>query len=359
MNKGIVNTAFVLLIMCAGHNYSEEVEVRDAMVLVLIQSGNPGEDQYRNIIEDTVKIELESEKLQVLTGNGTEDISNLNTAEELAKSKNADFIIAGVYTINNRLLEIEFLWYDAQLKQISEPVFERVVMDLAFDEKISEKVKEIIYLMQERIKEFPLVTIDNFQIEQTEIIENKEEDNANIVLINKEELDSIRLFDTVTDNKENYIETQTGFAPFVCIGRASDYFKIGFIPTVNVNYVFNLSFGEIGFGISTGINLFNIEVLGSGSSFFLPFGANVMYQTEFPKKFNFSVRISAGPSVFSVKNGSERLSKIMIFLFGGTGLEIGITEKLGIFIEAGYYIFFEEEDPVMGFAPCVYFYFRI
>jgi hypothetical protein len=152
MKISVVNIIFLFHVFCILSISAEEYEVRDAVVLVLIQSGNFEEDQYRQIIEDTVKIEMESAKLQVITDSIMVDISELDKASALAEKENADFIITGVYEIRNKLLEVEFLWFDAQFNRVSEPVFDRIVMDLAFDEKISETVNEIIYLMQERIK---------------------------------------------------------------------------------------------------------------------------------------------------------------------------------------------------------------
>ncbi len=368
MKKRIVCITILLLVLIIAFGFADEYELRDTVVLVLIQSRDIAEDLYRDVIVETVKIELESARLQVRAGTEIVDINDQEAASEIAEKANADFIISGIYSVRGRLLEIDFIWYDVQFQKISESVSERIVMDLTFDESISEIINEIIILMNERIREFPLVIIQEPEIleeedvsdiqENTEIIEDLEE-NDNIsseVNIIDNNLEIVNLPEP---EKSNYIEASAGFSPFICIGRAHEYFKIGFLPSIYVNYVFNLDFGKLGIGLFAGINSFNVEDQSPENHFLVPVGANFRYTTASESRFNFFARISSGPAIFIVNFNNETLSKIIFYILGGAGLDIRITEIFGLAIEAGYFIFFEEEDPVMGFTPGVYCYFRI
>ena len=153
-NICIIILLFFLLVCKA---FAEEYKIRNAIVLVFIQSQDIKGEQYREVIEDAVKIKLESAKFQVLLDKEISNMPDETAVFKTAENLNADFVITGIYSIENRLLEIDFLWYDTQFRRVSEPYSERIVMDLGFDDKISETVNEIILLMNERIKEFPLI----------------------------------------------------------------------------------------------------------------------------------------------------------------------------------------------------------
>ncbi len=381
MKKSYICIVLFLLILPIQKSFTDEYIVRDPVVLILIKSEDNVEDEYRQVIEDTVKIEFESAKLQILLANDIEnsEIISEEDAYELAEKVNADFIITGIYSIRSRLLQIEFVWYDAQFRKVSEPVAERIIMDLTFDESVSETVNEIIFLMNERIGEFPFVVLeesvspeaadatdttdiidtnmDNTEPEVTEHDDSIDTSYTTVIIENNH--NPLDLYIPETEKRSNYFEVAAGFSPFVSIGRAKDYFNIGFVPAAYFNYVFNKDFGKFGLGIFAGINGFNVEASGSKNHFLIPFGANFIYKTPFKKTFNFFARVSAGPSIFIVNFNNETLSKIIFYLLGSAGLDIQITEMFGLAVEAGYFIFFEEEDPIIGFAPGLYCYFRI
>lgn len=329
-------------------SYTDGERLRDAIVLILISSEDNTDEEYRQVIEDTVKIEFDSTKFQVFVASDVEnnEIGNEEDLFKLAEKIDADFVFTGIYSIRNKLLYIEFVWYDIQLKMVSDPATDRIVLDLTFDESVSETVTEIIVFMNERILEFPFVVSEEPEYSSTAVVVDREQNQIDSNIPSAEK-------------RINYFEVAAGFSPFLSIGKANDYFKAGFFPTAYFEYVFNKDFGKFGLGIFAGFNGFSIEGSVPQIHSFIPIGVNFIYKTPSKKTLNFFTHIGTGPALFTVNFNDEKLSKIILFIFASVGLDIQLTEIFGVSFEFGFSIFFEEDDPIMGFTPGVYSHFRI
>jgi hypothetical protein len=349
------STVFCLLILIpAAFSNPDEYTVRDVTILVIVCPLRNNEGLvYQEIIASTVKIELNRARLQVLLRSDlTEEtfLEGIDNGEEIdikkickfAERADADFVITGLYTVNENEIFIDFVWYDVQEKQVSDPISKILNINLAFDTVISDAINEILLEMKDRINDFPLLEqeITEENIPETEITPTPENENDKV------------------DYRNKHMEIAMGFAPFISIGRANDYFKIGFIPSLYINYLFNLSFGQIGLGLYSGLNSFNVKRAGSEYNFLIPIGGDLRMKVYFKKAMSFFAHLSAGPAIFII-NFNERLSKTIMFLLGGIGLNFQLTPLFGLGVDTGYIVFFEKGDPIMGFTPCFYIIIRV
>ena len=152
-----------------------------------------------------------------------------------------------------------------------------------------------------------------------------------------------------------------GFAPFLVTGEARSYFELGYLAFLYGSYRPNLLGRHLGLGFLVGANLFHVDgALAGSDNLLLPFGPDLRLVLGNGPRFSAFARISGGPAVVTVGlGGSDPQSKLVPYLFGGVGMQVNLTRRLGLAADVSYAVFFEELFPIMGVAPSISLVFNL
>ncbi len=324
---------------------AEDQAMRDAKLLIVINTQDNTTDEYVPVIEDIVRIEFEQLRLPALI---------------YCPENEADFILTGIYSQRGGMLQIEFEWYDVGYDTVTETVSAEVTVNLSLDQQISRVVKGLAEKVRSRIEEFPFmeseVSDENAVTEETGPAAGEEDTEEQITATEIPD-EEIPPNDEITGPSGLY-EISAVLSPFISVGTVSDFFQLGFLAEVYCDFIFLMDSGNLAAGPVFGLNTFSVEATGTGPHFMIPVGFHWAYMYNFTEKFDFFVRIALGPSFFVINLNEETLAKTVFFLSGALGLDFQFFEMFLLAINAGYYVFFEKESPVMGFTPGISFKFR-
>jgi hypothetical protein len=149
------------------------------------------------------------------------------------------------------------------------------------------------------------------------------------------------------------MEVVASLAPLFVTGEATDFFKYGVLPLISAGYRFPFAGGAAVAAFQTGYTLVipDDEVL-DATVRLVPLGAEISYSTLSDAGIRFTGHLSGGPAILMVtQEGAERLAKTIFFVRTGVGGSIEVNRFVSLGIDASYTLFFEEELPLMGFAP--------
>ena len=146
-----------------------------------------------------------------------------------------------------------------------------------------------------------------------------------------------------------------GFAPFLVIGEARDYFEVGYLASLYGSWRPGLLGSRLGLGFLVGVNYFQVDGAVSGSdNLLLPFGPDLRLTFGGQSLLGFFAHLSGGPAVVAVGvGGSDPRTKVLPYLLGGAGLQVNLSRRLGLAADVSYAVFFEELFPIMGLAPSI------
>ncbi|MBA7654183.1 hypothetical protein ES703_62059 [subsurface metagenome] len=273
----------------------------------------------------------------------------------LARGVEADFVITGEYSSKDNDIQIDFNWYDVSESRLSASVSKSSRLGLTLDMIIAEAIDDILVQAEDRLASFSTrLEVEGFEgfVEQ-ESVQLPENHSAAKQIIDKRKDTDARII--------KHFEFSIGFSPFLVNAGASEYFKIGFMPSFYVSYRISMSIGQLGLGIYAGINRFLAEgVIASAECLLIPIGVDLRYGTYDGLPIGLFVRISGGPAILTINpNETGRLSKVIPYVLGGIGLNIPFTKTFGIAVDTSYAVFFEKQYPIMGFIPSLYLYMRL
>lgn len=351
-----VSACLLLVLMILTVIASAEGESRPAVVLLITRAGAAGSSRsFQQIISNSMRFELERSGLQVIsvsdlgTDFSLETLYRQNEIDEgslqaLARQLQADFVIAAKYSGGDEEILLDLSWYDVEGERFTASNSKTGKVDLSLDRFIGRAIAEILTAVDDRLAAFSLsrvqksIEADGTQADGREAIE-------------------VSLQSRVARRK--HLEISTGFSPFLATGEVSEYFKIGYLVSLQVNYRINLPSGQLGIGIYSGINLFRAEgVAASSDNFLIPIGADFRYVVGNGFPLGLFIHIGGGPAIFMLNSAVEgRLSKVIPYVMGGIGLSLPFTDFLGIAVDMSYAVFFEKSTLIMGFTPSVYINF--
>ena len=157
------------------------------------------------------------------------------------------------------------------------------------------------------------------------------------------------------------LEVSLCLSPLFAIGEAASYFRLGFFPSVSGSYRLYTRAGHIGLGASLGALIFNAQSPGADAQgYLIAAAATVSFLRPFPdSRLTFHLRLSSGPALFVLDPQSAApQAKILAFLGTGIGAEYALSSAWGVRLELDYSIFFERDQPIMGYAPALYAFYR-
>ncbi len=367
MRSRILLACLILMTIPNILSVADESVSPHALVLVIVRpSGMVENALFREVIADSIKFELERAGLQVILSSEPTEVSpvkgvdeagdiDVNSMLNLARSVEADFVITGEYSSKDNDIQIDFNWYDVSESRLSVSVSKSSRLGLTLDMIIAEAIDDILIQAKDRLANFSTRPKEktfegSVQQESEQLPENQAAAKQTIDKQIDADARIIKRF-----------EFSIGFSPFLVNAGASEYFKIGFMPSFYVSYRINMPIGWLGLGIYAGINSFLAEgVLASSECLLIPLGVDLRYATGEGTSIGLFVRISGGPAILTINpNETGRLSKVIPYVLGGIGLNIPFTRSFGIAVDTSYTIFFEKQHPIMGFTPSVYLYMRL
>jgi hypothetical protein len=156
-------------------------------------------------------------------------------------------------------------------------------------------------------------------------------------------------------------EVSLSLSPLFVVGQAANYFRLGFFPSVNGAYRLYTRAGHISLGASLGLMTFFAQSPSAGAQgYLLPLAATVGFLRPFPgSRLTFQLRAAGGAALFVLAPKSvSAQSKILGYLGTGLGAELALSEAWGVRLELDYAVFFERIQPIMGYAPALYGFYR-
>jgi hypothetical protein len=157
------------------------------------------------------------------------------------------------------------------------------------------------------------------------------------------------------------LEVSLCLSPLFTVGEAADYFRVGFFPSVNGSYRLYTRGGHLSLGASLGALAFYAESPGTDASGYLvPLAATASFQRPLPdSRLSLLVRLASGPALFILNpQSAEAQAKVLVYLGAGIGAELALSAAWGVRLELDYAVFFEQERPIMGYAPALYGFYR-
>ena len=154
---------------------------------------------------------------------------------------------------------------------------------------------------------------------------------------------------------------ESGVAPMITTGPASDYTKLGMLATIAVDVRFPAGGGALEAGVLSGACW--MSATGAASSadiLIIPIGADVQYMLNVGAFPGVILHLSGGPALMSVTAsylGGQ--TKIVPYVLGGLTLELPFDPSLGLTVQANYVAFLEASLVIMAFAPEVSLYVRL
>jgi len=157
------------------------------------------------------------------------------------------------------------------------------------------------------------------------------------------------------------LEMAGGFSPFLTVGEASGYFRLGYLPSVAVNLRFPTTSGYVALGVYAGCHLFRAEgIVASSDSLLIPVGPDFRIAPITGSRLSLYLRLSAGPAVLILDpNDLGALSKVIAYVLGGIGLNIEMSPFFGLTVDSSFSIYYEKSLPIMGYTPSLYVYLRL
>jgi hypothetical protein len=313
--------------------------------------------EMESVISDVLRLELERAGVETtsifeLTGTPFREAmtegAGLSQAFQLAVSSQIDFVLIGAFSRNGESYRLNCDVYDPVEENLAASASRNMEIGFALDDVIAECIEEIVAKLADRFENLP----------PREAVQPAVQEEAIVVV--EEEIPPGRGEGEVEEVYRRF-QISVGFAPFLVVGRASDFFKNGLSPVFHGHYWAKLPVGRLGLGLYAALILFAPEDIDVKSqSYFLPLGADLRFGLGDFNPLSVYVRLSGGPSLLSLNlDATESQTKMVFFALGGIGINIGITEMFGITLDSSYTMIFEGEEPIMGFSPALYIDLRL
>ncbi len=324
----------LLAVTAVPRTWSDEAPGMRPDVLVIVHpQGAPG-DEFRQVVADAIRIELESLGLSVALSAGS--------------AGSAPVAIDCSYSVFGDEISVSMGWYESRDGSLAAKAEKSGRIGLRLDTIVLEALDSILTTLRDRVRELAAA---------------RKITNAAVSTAGQQAEPAARS-GTVSQSPGGKSSTQLllvgGFAPFIATGAASYYFTLGYLPSVLASLVFDTAAGRVGIGIYAGMNYFAAQgAADSSDNFLIPVGADVRYELEL-SRFLFSLHFTGGPATLVVLTASgNTFVNVIPFLKSGIGAEFLIRPWLGISFTVDYEIYFEVPYLFMGITPSLGMTFRL
>jgi len=312
------------------------------VLMIVHPNGAPGEE-FRQVVADAIRIELESRGLSVTLS----DSSAGGGPVEQARAGKAPVAIDCSYSVLGDEMAVSMGWYEARNGSRAAQAETSGRIGLRLDTIVLEALDSILTTAQDRVRELAAARkITNAALSAA-----------------AQPAEPAAQSGTVSPSARGKSSTQLllvgGFAPFIATGAASYYFTLGYLPSLLASLVFDTSAGRVGVGLYAGMNYFAAQgSTDSSRNFLIPVGADVRYELAL-SQFMLSMHLTGGPATLvGLTASGHTFVNLIPFLKSGVGAEFLIRPWLGISLSVDYEVYFEVPYLFMGITPSLGMTFR-
>jgi hypothetical protein len=371
----------------------ETVMRRGVIMLLDRPQDREVERLFQSIIAQSIRWNLERKNLGVIQKDAslyTEDgIADPFELLDTADRNRADFVLLSEYANRGQELEIRMVWYDPHSGERLEEVTRRGRKDLVMDKMVREVVSELLAAVEASLQDLPMRELPAEQVlfqpvatgnipaaTGSATAENQRGGASSTGSLNEHAPRTLPATDGSAQKpaapsedggganhadsagesgRVRHFEIALGCGPFVTTGAASEYFKIGLLPSLSVNYLFQGQLMRLGLGLYTGVNYFTADgSMASADNFIVPAGVNLRFEVGGERQPSVQFGISSGPALFLMNSTASGMLTGLTFYGRGTlGVRLPVGGTFGLTIEAGYDVYWEQPSPIMGFSPSV------
>ena len=344
-----------------GQNSAATIERRGLILVMNRPLDGEAEQLFQGVVAQSVRCGLERRKLGIIEQAGPSyEVATFQNPTDVLDSSltgQVDFILLTEYASRGRELEIRMAWYDPQSGEKTEEVIRRGRKDLVLDRIIREALNELLVAVESSLD----------TLEPREFIPV---DNPVAAMVNSTAINAARVqpyspllpgseanrpgVESVPERKRHF-EIALGCAPFVSTGAASEYFKLGVMPVLNLSYLFQGDLSRFGLGLYGGLNYFTATGdLASAETFLIPMGVSLRYEIGSERYPSVVFGITSGPALLMmISSTNETFLGLTFFGRGSLGVRLPVGRTFALLIEAGYDFYWEQPHPIMGFSPSV------
>ncbi len=344
-----------------GQNSAATIERRGLILVMNRPLDGEAEQLFQGVVAQSVRCGLERRKLGIIEQAGPSyEVATFQNPTDVLDSSltgQVDFILLTEYASRGRELEIRMAWYDPQSGEKTEEVIRRGRKDLVLDKIIREALNELLAAVESSLD----------TLEPREFIPV---DNPVAAMVNSTAINAARVqpyspllpgseanrpgVESVPERKRHF-EIALGCAPFVSTGAASEYFKLGVMPVLNLSYLFQGDLSRFGLGLYGGLNYFTATGdLASAETFLIPMGVSLRYEIGSERYPSVIFGITSGPALLMmISSTNETFLGLTFFGRGSLGVRLPVGRTFALLIEAGYDFYWEQPHPIMGFSPSV------
>ncbi len=337
-----------VMLLCAIPGVSLPAQAAEGPLATAFEATIPDNPEdplyYCDLISGFVREELEEAGLRTLTAQASATALSERQAaagqvppelEELLQSAGtagADLLALSRFSIREEQIRIDFAWYDVAEGVPIAATSCSQAMDLSFDRIIQEGVASLLQAAQPWLARLPgrplPVTVSP--------------------AAGKKPLPSGAALGFA-----GRWEVGAGTGPFLTVGRASDYFKVGFLPFLYGSYRLGQPDSPWKVGLFGAACFFRASGTGDqGSAVLVPLGPELRFASSGERPPAVFLRLSCGPAIFNLNPENQASkTKLVPFLLGGMGLQVPLGPRVALALEPAYLVFFEPQAPIMGFAP--------
>jgi len=323
---------------------------RRPAVLVLVHSGGrAGNAALSALIADSLKLELDSRQIIVLTApdSASEAATGDSVGAALAEKYGADFAFWVTYTQEDSAIHLVARWIDPKKKESMGTASRSGPLDFFFDAMVASLVDEIVNGQKDQIARLPAAPATApVQAPGVQALSPASENGpaAQPAVIGPKE-----------ESKINPVAFSIGSAPFISTFSAIAYFPLGLSVSLSGMYRIRVPGGLVGFGAATGVSGLHGRGASTTANFYLvPVGAGVQYGTRTGSLIDFFVYVQGGPALFILQPPlGNSLVKVVPYISSGLGILVSLTDNLGLSLDGSYTCFFDSPTPIMGFAPAL------
>jgi hypothetical protein len=304
--------------------------------------------RWAEVIRETVRLRLATAGLpeEALEPVPPPEEGDVGEFLEEAEAREAAFALISDYQIDSNTIVMDLSLYDVEERELLASETRRGRLGLELDEVILAAVDSVLSYAA---LELGLSPEDFYQSPEsvaagaTTRIEEEAPPSTGGEAADADEEDSTRYY------------LLSGISPFFASGATGTYFSTGLRPVISFLVGFPIAVGEIAVGLLLEGNRMAAEgSLGSGVTSLLSVAPEIRYQSLITNTISVFARLAGGASLlyFESDDGGNLQEVIP---YGSTGIGAGflITERFGIVAETGFAIYFEGDNPILGFAPAV------
>lgn len=325
-----------------------------ATVVVAIHATDAEAEAFRPVLEDAVAYRLRRQGLapSFLDDEGQESEAVLARRASAAR---AAFSLLCSYAGSRSQMRIAMRWYDVERKGVTGSVDRTGRMDLTMDTLILEALDDLLIQVKDRID--AVLAQQPARPGEATRPETGSGDPGF----------AVRPPEGAAQPEGAYAQPgarfllSPGLSPFIAVGAASYYFKIGLQSSVVFDFLIPTRTGQLGIGTLLGVNFFIAQgATEKALDFLVPLGADLRYGLSLGPRLALQFHLSTGPALLLMSTPSEgSLAKVLPFVASGLGLELALGRGLYLALDGGYAVYFETPYLIMGFSPAVNLSWRL